>query len=173
MSRNALSLNRHGEQTATRFFRGRGRRVSFLLALQTLVMSGFRVSLGSVLFAQGSYLFAQATAGSNTVPDALGTTVLTVGGGGLALALAAISKDFWAYKKQLIESEERRQKEERDSKERLEKARLEIERMRVSQAKNNRLTNAMFAWMTEAYRTQKFPAPPPRVHLPDDPKGEQ
>lgn len=129
--------------------------------------------MGSCVFAHANYLLAQVTAAPNTVPDALGTTVLTVGGGGLVVALAAISKDFWSYKRQQIESEERQEKERRESQERLETARLAIERMRISQAKNDRLTNSMLDWMVRAHETKSFPPPPSRVKLSEDTRHGQ
>lgn len=151
--------------------------------LQTLGICGLAAAASCCLFCQGSYLFvnapflfAQVTTAAvtaNTVPDVLGTTVLTVGGGGLVVALAAISKDFWGYKKQQMESEERREKEERDSRERIETARIAIERMRYSQAKNNRLTNAMLDWMVQCYETKSFAPPPPRISLAEDPRHGQ
>jgi hypothetical protein len=136
--------------------------MEFLILPNILALAGSGIAMGT-------YLFCQAV--PNSVPDGLGTTVLTVGGGGLALAIAAIFKDFWSYKKAQTESKERLAKEERDSQERIETARLAIERLRITQAKNNKLTNQMQGWMETAYETQKFPPPPSRARLPEEKVG--
>jgi tRNA(Met) C34 N-acetyltransferase TmcA len=116
--------------------------------------------------AMGSYLFLQVS--PKIVPDALGTTVLTVGGGGLVVAIAAIFKDYWAYKKAQVDSAERQAKEDRESRERIEMQRLGIDRLRITQSKNNRLTTKMLEWMELAHETQTFPPPPPRVNLTEE-----
>jgi hypothetical protein len=157
-------------QVATRNLPGRGKRMYYVIAAQTIAMCGTWCAAGTILFHQGAYLYAQITSSSSMVPDALGPTVLTVGGGGLVVAVAAVSKDFWSYKKQLMESEERREKEDRESRERIETLRIQNERLRFSQSKNNKLTNAMLEWMVRAHETKSFPPPPPRIHLVDEPK---
>lgn len=167
MDRSAPFSYRDQRAIATRNFRERGKKVYLVIAAQTIAMCGTCFAAGSVLFHQGLYLYAELTSGSSMVPDALGPTVLTVGGGSLVVTIAAVSKDYWAYKKQLVESEERREKEDRESRERLETQRLAIERMRYSQSRNNKLTNAMLAWMIEAHETKSFPSPPPRIDLVD------
>jgi hypothetical protein len=159
VDRSAPFLNRDLCAVATRNSRGRGNTLEILILPNLLVMCGSGLAMGS-------YLFLQVN--PKNVPDALGTTVLTVGGGGLALAIAAISKDFWNYKKTQVESAERLAKEERESQERIETQRLNIERLRFTQARNNRLTNQMLAWMEQAHETQTFPPPPPRVRLPEE-----
>jgi hypothetical protein len=138
--------------------------LELVIAMKVFALAGSGLAVSSYVFSQVANSIQP-----NTVPDAIGTTVLTVGGGGLALAIAAISKDFWTYKKELVASRERQAKEERESLERIEKAKLDIERLRITQAKNNRVTNAMWGWMKEVHETGKFPPPPPRVHLTDDP----
>lgn len=180
MNESALSFDRILCLFATPPIEAQEEWVNILPILQILGICGLGAAMGCCLFCQGSYLWVQgsylwaqaAAIPSTTImaPDALGTTVLTVGGGGLVVALAAISKDFWSYKKQQIESEERREKEERESRERIETARIAIEKMRYSQSKNNRLTNAMLQWMVTAYNSKTFPPPPPRVDLSEEPK---
>jgi tRNA(Met) C34 N-acetyltransferase TmcA len=144
---------------ATRNPRGRGKKLVFLTLPNFLVMTGSTLAMGSYLFLQVS---------PKIVPDALGTTVLTVGGGGLVVAIAAIFKDFWAYKKAQVDSAERQAKEDRESRERIEMQRLGIDRLKITQSKNNRLTTKMLEWMELAHETQTFPPPPPRVNLTEE-----
>jgi hypothetical protein len=159
VDRSAPFLYRGRMETATRNSQGGGKNLGPLILPNLVVMCGSTLAMGSYLFLQVS---------PKIVPDALGTTVLTVGGGGLVVAIAAIFKDFWAYKKSQVESAERLAKEERESQERIETQRLGIERLRITQMRNNRLTNQMLAWMEMAHETQTFPPPPARVQLTEE-----
>src|SRR5690348_3352035 len=98
MSRTTLPMYRVFSRNATRNFEGREERVFGVLAAQTVASCGACLAMGSVLFHQAIYLFAQVSSSTNPsmVPDALGTTVLTVGGGGLVVLMSAVAKDFWA-----------------------------------------------------------------------------
>jgi hypothetical protein len=157
MSRSSPFPYRGQFGAATRNSQEGGGNLEFLIGTKFFAMFGSITALLSYLFAQAS-----SAVSSNAVPDAVGTTVLTVGGGGLMLYVAAISRDFWTYKKEQMQSRERLAKEERESQERIETARLSIEKLKVTSAHNSRRTEAVQEWMETAHRTQSFPPPPPR-----------